>query len=51
MSEVMVGLNQQQLELVDKTVARLGLSSREELLRKALREFYEKDAADLKEGS
>ena len=50
MSEVVVGLNQQQLELVDKTVEWMGLASREELLRLAVREFFEGIAADSKEG-
>ena len=51
MAEVVVGLNQQQSELVDKTVARLGLGSREELLRLALREFFAENAPGLEEGS
>ena len=51
MSEVVVSLNQQQLELIDKTLERVGVSSREELLRLALREFFEADVGDLKEGS
>jgi hypothetical protein len=49
-AEVVVGLNQQQLELVDKTVVRLGLGSREELLRLALREFFAENPPELKEG-
>ena len=47
---VVVSLNQQQLELVDKTVKRLGVASRQDLLRLALREFFAENAADLKEG-
>lgn len=35
---VPVRLNQQQLELVDRTLARLGLADRAELFRLALRE-------------
>jgi metal-responsive CopG/Arc/MetJ family transcriptional regulator len=49
-AEVVVSLNQQQLELVDKTVVRLGVGSREELLRLALREFFSDNLAGLKEG-
>jgi metal-responsive CopG/Arc/MetJ family transcriptional regulator len=48
-AEVVVGLNQQQLELVDKTVVRLGLGSRQELLRLALREFFAQNSPQLKE--
>jgi metal-responsive CopG/Arc/MetJ family transcriptional regulator len=32
-------LNQQQLELLDRTVSKLGVDSRAELLRQALREY------------
>lgn len=49
MAEVVVDLNQQQLELLDKTVKRLNLSSRQELLRLALREFYADTVPDPKE--
>jgi metal-responsive CopG/Arc/MetJ family transcriptional regulator len=33
-------LNQQQLELLDRTIARAGASDRESLVRLALREFF-----------
>ncbi len=36
---VQVSLNQQQLELLDRTVEQLGLAGRAELLRTALREY------------
>jgi metal-responsive CopG/Arc/MetJ family transcriptional regulator len=43
MRTVNVRLNQQQLELLDRTVSKLGVDSRAELLRRALRE-YARDA-------
>jgi metal-responsive CopG/Arc/MetJ family transcriptional regulator len=36
---VALELNQQQLELVDNTIKRIGAASREDLVRQALREF------------
>jgi metal-responsive CopG/Arc/MetJ family transcriptional regulator len=39
MRTVNVRLNQQQLELLDRTVSKLGVDSRGELLRQALREY------------
>ena len=33
-------LNQQQLELIDATVARIGAADREDVVRIALREFF-----------
>jgi len=36
---VTVRLNQQQLELLDRTASRLGVDTRAELLRHALREY------------
>jgi metal-responsive CopG/Arc/MetJ family transcriptional regulator len=39
MRTVNVRLNQQQLELLDATVSKLGVDSRAELLRQALREY------------
>jgi metal-responsive CopG/Arc/MetJ family transcriptional regulator len=33
--------NQQQLELVDKTIKRTGAASREDVVRQALREFVD----------
>ena len=39
MRTVNVRLNQQQLELLDRTVSKLGVDSRAELLRQALREY------------
>jgi metal-responsive CopG/Arc/MetJ family transcriptional regulator len=38
---VVVGLNQQQLELLDDAVTRLGVPSRAEAIRAALREHAE----------
>ncbi len=38
--EVIVRLNQQQLELVDRTVERTGADSRADLLQQALQEFH-----------
>ena len=43
MRTVNVRLNQQQLELLDRTASKLGVDSRAELLRQALRE-YARDA-------
>jgi Arc/MetJ-type ribon-helix-helix transcriptional regulator len=39
MRTVNVRLNQQQIELLDGTVARLGAESRADVLRQALREY------------
>ena len=39
MRTVNVRLNQQQLELLDRTASKLGVDSRAELLRQALREY------------
>jgi metal-responsive CopG/Arc/MetJ family transcriptional regulator len=39
MRTVNVRLNQQQLELLDRTVSKLGVDSRAELLRRAFREY------------
>jgi metal-responsive CopG/Arc/MetJ family transcriptional regulator len=36
---VVLKLNQQQIELLDKTVARAGAEDREALIRRALREY------------
>ena len=41
---VVLKLNQQQLELIDNTVAKGEAASREELIRRALREFAAKHA-------
>ncbi len=43
---VTVRLNQQQLELVDNTIERGVASSREELFKKALREYRRSDSPD-----
>ena len=40
-------LNQQQLELLDHTIARAGAADREALARMALREFFARHGADL----
>jgi hypothetical protein len=40
-------LNQQQLELLDRTIARAGAADREALARMALREFFARHGADL----
>jgi metal-responsive CopG/Arc/MetJ family transcriptional regulator len=37
---VKIALNQQQLELLDKTIARAGAADREGVVRAALREFF-----------
>jgi Arc/MetJ-type ribon-helix-helix transcriptional regulator len=42
---VVLKLNQQQLELIDRTVARGVAADREALIRLALREFAERRAA------
>jgi Arc/MetJ-type ribon-helix-helix transcriptional regulator len=41
---VILKLNQQQLELIDNTVAKGEAASRAELIRRALKEFAEKHA-------
>jgi len=51
MSDVVVSLNQQQLELVEKTLERLDVSSAEELMRLALREFFADNVDGLGEDS
>lgn len=38
--EVTVRLNQQQLELIDRTVERLGAQNRAEILLRSLEEFH-----------
>ena len=42
---VSLKLNQQQLELVDKTIKRIGAKDREDLVRRALREFADRYGA------
>jgi metal-responsive CopG/Arc/MetJ family transcriptional regulator len=49
MKTVNVRLNQQQLELLDRTVSQLGATDRAELLRQALRD-YARDAQDAGRG-
>jgi metal-responsive CopG/Arc/MetJ family transcriptional regulator len=38
-------LNQQQLELIDATTARIGAADREDVVRIALREFFARHSA------
>jgi metal-responsive CopG/Arc/MetJ family transcriptional regulator len=38
-------LNQQQLELIDATIARVGAADREDVVRTALREFFARHSA------
>jgi hypothetical protein len=38
-------LNQQQLELIDATTARVGAAAREDLVRMALQEFFARHSA------
>jgi metal-responsive CopG/Arc/MetJ family transcriptional regulator len=38
-------LNQQQLELIDATIARTGAADREDVVRTALREFFARRSA------
>jgi metal-responsive CopG/Arc/MetJ family transcriptional regulator len=45
MRTVKVRLNQQQLELLDRTVSKRGLDTRAELLRLALREYARESQA------
>lgn len=47
---VILKLNQQQLELVDKTVAKGEASSRAELVRRALKEFAAKHTPEERSG-
>lgn len=42
---VKIVLNQQQLELLDKTIARAGAAGREGVVRIALREFFARHGA------
>ena len=45
MRTVNVRLNQQQLELLDRTASKLGVDTRAELLRQALREYARESRA------
>jgi len=47
---VQLVLNQQQLELIDATIARAGAGDREGLVRVALREFFARHGAVIPEG-
>ena len=51
MRTVNVRLNQQQLELLDKTVSKLGVDTRAELLRQALREYARKSPQTARESN
>jgi metal-responsive CopG/Arc/MetJ family transcriptional regulator len=42
---VKIVLNQQQLELMDATITRAGVTTREDLVRMALREFFAQHGA------
>lgn len=44
---VKLALNQQQLELLDRTIARAGAADREGMVRMALREFFARHGAEL----
>lgn len=46
---VQLVLNQQQLELIDATIARAGAADREGLVRVALREFFARHGAAVPE--
>jgi hypothetical protein len=43
-------LNQQQLELLDRTLTGAGAADREALVRMALREFFARHGADVPKG-
>jgi len=45
-TSVKLVLNQQQLELIDATISRVGAVNREGVVRIALREFFARHSAD-----